>query len=78
MSGMASPSSLRDALPIPALVVMANARTDELDVRHVTDDRVAQRNVLLEHGRTVGGQLEGLRRMVSGSDLADVVRSPAR
>ncbi len=62
------------ALAVPALVVMPDAGPDQLDVRDVADDRVAEGDVLLEDVELLGGQLAGLaQEMVGNADLADVV-----
>ena len=65
------------AVAVPALVVVADPGPDELDVGQVADDRVAQRDVLLDD-RVLGvGQLAGLAQdRVGDADLADVVEQP--
>ena len=65
MSGIASPArSVEVALAVPALVVVADAGPDDLDVRQVADDHVAERDVLLDD-RVLG--LGQLARACAGS-----------
>ena len=55
-------------------MVVADAGPDELDVRQVADDHVAERDVLLDDLVLVGGELARLAQDVVGdADLADVV-----
>ena len=80
MSGMSVPGELIDvARPVPALVVMADAGPDELDVGQVADDHVAEDDVLLDDRVLVGGELAGLAQDVVGDpDLADVMEQARR
>ena len=65
------------AVAIPALVVVADAGPDDVDVGQVADDQVAERDVLLDDRVFLGGQLAGLAQdRVRDADLADVVEQP--
>ena len=79
------PGDLRDvvagqavqvALPIPALVVVADAGADLLEVGQLADDEIAERDMLL-HDLVLGlGERAGLAEDVVGdADLADVVEA---
>ena len=62
------------ALAVPALVVVADAGADVVDVGHVADDEVAERDVLLDDLVLVRRQAAGLAEdVVRDADLADVV-----
>ena len=76
IKGMASPASPIDiAGPVPALVVVADARADQVGVGQVTHDQVAEDDVLLDDLVLVVGQGARLaQQMVRHADLADVVQ----
>ena len=62
------------AVAVPALVVVADPGPDDLDVREVADDHVAEGDVLLDDVVLGRGQLAGLAQdRVRDADLADVV-----
>ena len=62
------------ASAVPSLVVVADAGPDELGVRNAADDRLSERDVLVEHAELVVGQLRRLAQHdVRDADLADVV-----
>ena len=55
-------------------MVVADAGADEVDVGQVADDRVAERDVLVDDRELRVGQLAGLAQdLVRDPDLADVV-----
>ncbi len=78
MSGMSlAGQPVEIAVPVPALVVMADAGADEVDVGQVAHDQVAEADVLLDDVVLLGGQLAGLAQdAVRDADLADVVEQP--
>src|SRR4029079_3945789 len=73
----------RDVLPgegmeiptsVPSLMMMANAGTDEVDVRKVADDHVAERDMLLYNVVLITSQPAGLAKdRIGDADLANVV-----
>ena len=65
------------AVPVPALVVVADAGADRVEVRQVAEDRVAEGHVLLDDVELLVGQLARLAQdLVRDADLADVVQQP--
>ena len=64
-------------VPVPALVVVADAGADRVEVREVAQDRVAEGHVLLDDVELLVGQLARLAQdLVRDADLADVVEQP--
>ena len=67
------------AAAVPALVVVADAGADRVEVGEVAQDRVAQRDVLLDDVVLPVGQLARLAQdLVRDPDLADVVEQPGQ
>ena len=68
--------SVQVALPVPTLVVVADAGADLVEVGQVTDDEVAERDVLLHRLVLALGEGTGLAQdLVGDADLADVVEA---
>ncbi len=80
MSGISSDAEPMEVpVPVPALVMMADAGAHDLDVRQVADDRVAERDVLLDDVGLGLGQATGLAQdAVRDADLSDVVEQPGQ